>query len=160
MTEYAIPKQIEVQQMLGMLYDNEINVEESEPLSTESGAKTLVAVYVDDKDVPVTACTCDFNFTAFAGGALTKIPKGGTEDMAESGDFSPMILGNFYEVMNICSRLFMNSHTPHLRLEKTYTAPEDAPAEVVEILSKAANKTGFKVNIDGYGEGQLSFVGS
>lgn len=158
MTEFAIPKPIEVQQMLGMLYDGEISVEDSEPLSTETGAKTLVAVYVDDEDKPVTACTCDFHFTAYAGGALTKIPKAGTDEMAESGEFSQMIMGNFYEVMNICSRLFMNSQTPHLRLEKTYTAPEDAPAEIADILSASSNKAGFTVKIDGYGEGQLSFV--
>ena len=158
MTQYAIPKQIEVQQMLGMLYDNEISVDEAEPLNTDAGAKTLVAVYIDDEDKPVTVCTCDFNFTAYAGGALTKIPKPGTDEMAESGEFSQMIMGNFYEVMNICSRLFMNSQTPHLRLEKTYTAPEDAPGEVVELLSSSSRKAGFKVNIDGYGDGQISFV--
>ncbi|HBR97242.1 MAG TPA: hypothetical protein DD979_07670 [Gammaproteobacteria bacterium] len=158
MTNFAIPKKIEVQQMLGMLYDNEISVEDAEPIAAQEDPKAMVAVYVDDNDVPVTACTCDFNFTAYAGGALTKIPQGGAAEMAETGEFSQMIMGNFYEVMNICSRLFMNSQTPHLRLEKTYPKLDDAPGEVTTIFTEAASNVGFKVNIDGYGEGQLSFV--
>ena len=103
-TNFVTPKEIEVQEMLGMLYDTGLSVKSGEALATEVGSKSLVALYVDDTDQPVTVCACDYNFTAFAGAALTKIPKGGAEDAASSGDFSGTILGNLNEVMNICSR--------------------------------------------------------
>lgn len=161
MSEFVTPKKIEVQQMLGMLYDNQITVVDSAPIEEAANDKTIVAVFVDDNDAPVTVCTCDFSFTAYAGGALTKIPKPGTDEAAESGEFSPMLLGNLYEVMNICSRLFMSSATPHLRLEKTYQ-PGEAMPDGVDVLIKGDGKSvaGFTVNIDGYGDGALTFVAS
>ncbi|MCB1754028.1 MAG: hypothetical protein KDJ38_00815 [Gammaproteobacteria bacterium] len=158
MSNFIIPKKLEVQQMLGMLYDGEIDVEESDVLSTDAGSKTRVAVYIDDNDQPVCACTCDFPFTAYAGGALTKIPKAGAEEAANNGDFSEMMLSNLNEVMNICSRLFMSSKTPHLRLDKTYGTPDEAPETVTGMLSGTLAKAGFQVKIDGYGSGKLSFV--
>ena len=161
MSEYITPKQIEVQQMLGMLYDNEITVVDSAPITEAANDKTIVAVFVDDQDAPVTVCTCDFGFTAYAGGALTKIPKPGADEAVESGEFTPMLLGNLYEVMNICSRLFMNSKTPHLRLEKTYQPGEAMPDGVDTLLSGEGKEVaGFSVNIDGYGDGLLTFVAS
>lgn len=161
MSEYITPKNIEVQQMLGMLYDNEITVVDSAPIEEAANDKTFVAVFVDDNDAPVTVCTCDFGFTAYAGGALTKIPKPGTDEAVETGEFTPMLLGNFYEVMNICSRLFMNSSTPHLRLEKTYQPGEALPDGVDAFINGDGKKVvGFSVNIDGYGDGLLTFVAS
>ncbi len=157
MSKFDIPQKVEVQQILGMLLPDGVDVEESATVATDGGSKTMVAVYVDDENAPVSVCTCDFHFAAFAGGALTKIPKPGAEEAAETGEFSKMILDNLYEIMNICSRLFMNSHTPHLRLEKTYQTPDEVPSEVSQLFSEE-HKAGFKISIEGYGEGQLSFI--
>lgn len=155
MSTYAIPKKIEVQSMLGMLYDG-LEVADSSAIDTAANKKAIVGVFVDDENNPVTACVCDYSFAAYAGSALTKIPKAGAEEQAQSGEFSQMIMGNLYEVMNICSRLFMNSNTPHLRLEKTYMMA-DLPAEMADLLPKAANQAGFEVAVSGYGKGVLSF---
>ncbi|HID81297.1 MAG TPA: hypothetical protein EYH06_03325 [Chromatiales bacterium] len=157
-TTFATPKEIEVQEMLGMLYDAGLSVKSGDALATEAGSKSLIALYVDDEDQPVTVCACDYNFTAFAGAALTKIPKGGAEDAASSGDFSGAILGNLNEVMNICSRLFMNSSTPHLRLDKTYNSPDEIPEGAKQILSSSAGRADFDVTIPGYGDGKLAFI--
>jgi len=157
-TNFAVPKEVEVQEMLGMLYDAGLTVKSGENQAIEAGSKNLIAVYVDDADQPVTACACDYNFTAFAGAALTKIPKGGAEDAASSGDFSGTMLGNLNEVMNICSRLYMNSSTPHLRLDKTYSSPDDVPEDVKPILSNSAGRADYDVSIPGYGDGKLAFL--
>lgn len=159
MTTFVIPKEMEVQQMLGMLYDAGLAVKAADAFPTDAGSKSLIAVYVNDEDTPVTACACDHNFTAFASAALTKIPKGGAEDAASSGDFSAMMLGNLNEVMNICSRLFMNSTTPHLRLEKTYNSPDEVPDNVKAIISDSA-RADFDVAIPGYGDGKIAFLSS
>ena len=155
MSIFIIPKEIEVKQMLGMLYDDGLTVQSAAALPTESGSKSLVALYIDDDDQPVTACACDYSFTAFAGAALTKIPKGGAEDAASSGDFSEMMLNNLNEVMNICSRLLMSNSSPHLRLDKTIPISEAEAA----ISGSGADTTsvGFSVNIPSYGNGQLLF---
>lgn len=158
MPNFIIPKDIEVQQMLGMLYDGGLAVKPTDEFPVGEGSKSLVAIYLDDDDQPVTACACDYNFTAFAGAALTKIPKGGAEDAASSGDFSAAMLGNLNEVMNILSRLFMNSTTPHLRLIETYNSPEQVPENYNPILSGFTTRCDFDVAIPGYGDGKLAFL--
>lgn len=158
MSTFIIPKEIELRQMLGMLYDDGLTVQSTNALPTESGSKSLIALYIDDDDQPVTACACDYSFTAFAGAALTKIPKGGAEDAASSGDFSEMMLNNLNEVMNICSRLFMNSSTPHLRLEKTYHSPDELPDNARTVLDAAVSRADYHVAIPGYGDGKISFL--
>jgi hypothetical protein len=158
MTTFCLPKAVDVQQMLGMLYSDGFSVKSGSAVSADLGSKSLVAVYVDDDNKPVTACVSDYPFTAFAGGALTRIPKGGAEDMASSGDFSEMILSNVYEIMNICSRLFMDSNTPHLRLDRSYSKPDLAPDDVRAMLSSTKARADFEVTIPGYGNGKLSFL--
>ncbi len=156
-TQYKIPKEAEVKEMLNMLYDG-LEIKPGDAISTDKDSKVMIAVFVDDQNQPVTACVGDYNFTAFAGAALTRIPKGGAEDAASSGDFSEMLLGNFYEVMNICSRLFMDSSTPHLRLAKSYKTIDELPDNVSNMLAAATGQAGFDISIQNYGEGKLSFI--
>lgn len=156
-TQFKLPKESELKEMLNMLYDG-LEIKPGDAVSTDKGSKTMVAVFVDDQNHPVTACAADYNFTAFAGAALTRIPKGGAEDAASSGDFSEMLLGNFYEVMNICSRLFMDSSTPHLRLEKSYKSIDELPDNVSSMIAATTGKASFDVTIQNYGEGKLSFL--
>ena len=118
----------------------------------------MVAIYVDDADKPVTACVCDHQFVAYIGSALTKIPPAGAEEAAESGDFTEMMLGNHHEIMNICSRLFMSGHSPHLRLAKVYTSPDDVPADARDVMQSTSGRADFAVEVPGYGKGSVSFL--
>ncbi len=156
-TKFKLPKDSELKEMLSMLYDG-LEIKPGTTVSTDKGSKVMIAVFVDDQDQPVTACVGDYNFTAFAGAALTRIPKGGAEDAASSGDFSEMLLGNFYEVMNICSRLFMDSSTPHLKLEKSYKSIDELPDNVSSMIAATTGQTGFDITIQNYGAGKLSFL--
>jgi len=158
MANYIVPNHIEVEQMIGMLYDGGVKVVDSSALATEDGSKIVIAVFVDDDDKPVSGCVCDFNFAAYAGAALTMIPKGGAADAAETGDFSDTMKGNVYEVMNILTRLFMSPNTPHLRITEVVYGYEDLTPAVKEMLSTADKKAGYTVNVPNYGAGELSFI--
>ncbi len=158
MANFIIPNNVEVEQMMGMLYEGGVSVAASDVLSTESGSKIVVAVFVDDEDKPVSSCVCDYSFAAFAGAALTMIPKGGAEDAAESGEFSDTLRGNIYEVMNILTRLFMSPNTPHLRITKVFDSLSEAPDDVKAMLSAADESVGYTVEVPNYGAGKLTFV--
>ena len=144
--------------MLGMLFGNDLTIDEVEALPTDSGSGNAAAVFVSDDGTPVTACVCDMNFAAFAGSALTKIPPGGAEDAAKSGDLTDNMVGNLHEVMNICSRLFMSGSSPHLRLDKTHAKIADIPENAASMLQAIAGRLDLKVKIPGYGEGQIAFL--
>lgn len=157
-TIYPVPKDTEVRQMLGMLYGNGLGVEAGEPVATDAGSNSIVAVYINDEGVPVTACCCDIPFAAYSGAALSMIPRGGAEDAARSGDLSEMIRGNLNEIMNICSRLFISDKTPHLRLDALYDGPDALPEAARSMLDSAQGRADLRISIPGYGEGNISFL--
>lgn len=154
---HPTPRDIEVKQMLGMLF-GDVDISEADELPTGNDSGNAAAVFVSDDDQPVTACVCDMKFAAFAGAALTKIPVGGAEDAAESGELTDNMLGNLNEVMNIISRLFMSGSSPHLRLEKTYAKIAEIPESAATMLQGIAGRLDLKVSIPGYGEGHIAFL--
>ena len=133
-TIHPTPREAEVRQMLGMLFGNNLTISEVDALPTGMESGNAAAVFLADDNTPVTACVCDMKFAAFAGSALTKIPVGGAEDAAESGELTENMVGNLNEVMNICSRLFMNGSSPHLRLDKLYAKITDIPENARTML--------------------------
>jgi len=156
--KHPVPSKVDLRQILAMLYGNDLTLEAASAVPAENGSKSVVAVYVNDDNEPVTACVCDHEFVAFAGSALSRIPLGGAEDAAESGDFSDMMLGNHHEIMNICSRLFMSSDSPHLRLEKVYISPDEVPENARAVIQSSELRADFNVQVPGYGAGSLSFI--
>ncbi len=129
-------------------------------LATADADKTLMAVFIDDDDAPVAYCACDHAFAAYAGASLTMIPKGVAEEAAANGDFSKPVLDNVSEIMNICSRLFMNNRTPHLRLDRTYPSPGEVPAEQKCDAGSMAARSDYEVTIPNYGQGRIAFLSS
>ena len=65
MPSIPLPKPVELQQMLAMMYGSDLKAEPGNPIPATPGNKSLVALYVDD-DVPVATCAVDYNFTAQA----------------------------------------------------------------------------------------------
>lgn len=154
---YPVPKEKDVLEILSMLYGSDIKLGSSEPVSMDN-SNTVLAVYIDNEDKPSTACVCNYNFAAFASAALTRIPVGGAEDAAESGDFSDMMLSNLHEVMNICTRLFMTDSSPHVKLHTVYKSLDDAPEDVKAMFGNAEEHADFDVTIPNYGNGAISFL--
>ena len=159
-TVHPVPNNTEVKQMLGMLYGQGLAVEGGDPVATDAGSNSIIAIYINDAGEPVTACCCDLPFAAYCGSALSMIPAGGAEDAANSGDLTEMMRGNLQEVMDICSRLFISDSTPHLKLDALYDGPDSLPEMARTLLESASGRADLKVSIPGYGQGNLSFLSS
>ncbi len=152
MSGYVMPNEKAVRQLLVPLYGDELRVEKADVNGTSGDH---VATYIDDGDELVAVCSCDAGFVGFAGAALTMMPADVAQEMVSATDFSDIVLGNFHEVMNICSRLLMNNESPHLRLDETL-APAAAEAALSR-LGEAGGVAGFNVEIPGYGRGRFVF---
>ncbi len=63
----------------------------------------------------VAICVCGLEFEAYSGAALFMIPADAANEMIAGQSVTDAILDNFYEVMNICSKLLMSdpSKTVH-----------------------------------------------
>jgi hypothetical protein len=152
---HPLAKNSAVRQMFAMMFGSGVEVSRGSPVE---GDRRMIAVYINDVNEPVCACISDYNCAAFLGSALSRIPPGGAEDAAQSGDFSEMMLSNFRETMNICSRLFMDSKSPHLRLDAIYSASESAPDDILALLDTCQWREDFNISIPNYGEGGLSLI--
>ncbi|MGB5540669.1 MAG: hypothetical protein WBO37_11305, partial [Gammaproteobacteria bacterium] len=155
---HPTPKEIEVRQMLTMLYGSKLTVSTGEALATDADCGYAAAVFVSDDGTPVTACVCDMQFAAFAGAALTRIPRGAAEDAVKSGKLSENMQGNLKEVMNICSRLFMDDNSPHLKLDNLYESIGVLPDSARSLMDSVQGRLDLIISIPDYGDGKLSFL--
>ena len=152
MAGYIVPTTDSIENILGALYGPGLTVARNDEATL---ADRHVATYVRDDDSIVAVCACDAAFVAYSGAALTMIPVDAANDMVSSKDFTEIVLSNFHEVMNICSRLLMSDNSPHLRLDKTLLPGSAAPA--VATAESLANPAGFTVEIPEYGNGNIAF---
>ncbi len=156
-TIHPIPEESQIRQIFSMLFGNDLVLDSGKPEGSDD-AKNMYAVFIDDGGKRVTACVCDYKFAAFAGSALTRIPVGGAEDAATTGEFTDMMLSNLHEIMNICSRLFMNNTSPHLRLDTVYPSQDSVPDAARVMLDTCQQRIDYTVSIPGYGKGRVSFL--
>ncbi len=151
--KYVIPTPQSASSLLSIIFGAELDVSDCEPAELSG---QYVATFVDDDDHLVALCACDKEFVAYSGAALSMIPAVVANEMISGNDINEAMVGNFYEVMNICSKLLMSDTSAHLRLDKTL-GPEQS-AEPIAALQEATHISGLGVDIPQYGKGKLTFV--
>lgn len=152
MTSFRIPTATTVKDMLGMVFGEDTESSEGTPVDP---AQAYVATFVNDDGALVAIGACDTSFGAYAGSALSLIPKPGAQDAIKEGSLPKPMVDNLYEVMNICSRLLMDERTPHLRLSRLLP-PGESAAEAAA-LAEGASAAHLKIDVPRYGAGNVSF---
>ncbi len=152
-TKYIIPTPQSVSALLAMIFGDGVDTKDRQAPELDG---QHVATFVDDDDQLVALCVCDKEFVAYSGAALSMIPADVANEMISGNSISEAMLGNFYEVMNICSKLLMSDTSAHLRLDKTLSPQESA--EPVSALKDSAQVIGFDIDIPKYGKGMLTFL--
>ena len=151
---FLVPDEAKLLSVVTMLFGEDAKVKATE---INPDDEALCAVYVSDDESPVAAVLCDPAFGAFAGSALSMIPAGGAADAAARGELSDAMVDNLYEVMNICSNLFMDDSTPHLRLGLLHKKAGERSDDVCALLGQAEGPS-FEVQIPRYGSGLLRLM--
>ncbi len=150
---YGKPTTEAIVKLLEMIFGPEIDVTESKD-SLEDNVNG--ATFIDKDNNLVAMCFSDMPFTAYSGAALSMIPAGVANDAVKEGQLTDMMKANFFEVMNICSKLMMRDGGPHLRLDKVLEKGEtDAHKTGIEEHAKSFR---FVVDIPSYGTGKIGFL--
>ncbi len=152
-TIYEIPTPPATTDLLSVIFGDGLSTASMDAPGTDG---RYVATFINREDELVALCVCDKPFVAYSGAALSMIPVDVANEMISSNDVTEAIVGNYYEIMNICSKLLMAESGAHLRLDKVL-APEDA-ADTVGKLDGSATVVSFKVDIPRYGNGEISFI--
>ena len=153
MTDYVVPDAEALRKILAVVYGDDlaVTVEDSAELDGRHAA-----TYINDESRLVVVAACDPNFVAYAGGALTMLSKDLVDEMLASNDLSEVVVANFHEVMNICSRLLIAEHGAHLRLDQTLD-PERSAGPIAE-LQPDTEVASFNIDIPNYGSGGITFL--
>ena len=152
MPKFRIPTPITTTDILGMVFGEDTDSFDGTPVDP---SQSYVATFIDDEGELVAIGACDTAFGAYAGAALSLIPKPGAQDAIKEGSLPQPMVDNLYEVMNICTRLLMDDRTPHLRLQQLL-APGESPQEA-QALVDAGHAVHMKVDVPRYGMGLVSF---
>ncbi|MEO0971799.1 MAG: hypothetical protein AAFX85_01795 [Pseudomonadota bacterium] len=153
MPNFLIPTNDTSTEMLGMIFGDDTEIFDGSAIDP---AKSYMATFVDDEGKLVAVGACDTAFGAYAGSALSLIPKAGAEDAIKDGSLSKPMVDNLYEVMNICTRLMMSEKTPHLKLAGVHE-PGEAFDDLATEIVNSDQSAHLKVDVPRYGMGTVSF---
>lgn len=150
---FKLPTHDSTTEMLGMIFGEDTEVFDGTPVDP---ASSYIATFVDDQGTLVAFGACDVPFSAYAGSALSLIPKAGAQDAVNAGAPTGPMVENLYEVMNICTRLLMDEKTSHLKMDKLLP-PGEGPAEELARIAASGQAAHMKVDVPRYGMGCVSF---
>lgn len=150
---YIIPDSDAVDKLLSIILGDGLTISENDSPEFES---RYIATFINPEGQLVAVCASDMPFAGYSGAALAMIPAGAVEDCIKSDELTDSLSDNYYEVMNICSRLMLSDTSDHLKLDKTHTPAE--PPEGVDALKENGTVVGFTIDIPKYGTGKLDFL--
>jgi hypothetical protein len=155
-TAYPLPDVAKVKQVLGMLFDG-LDVKPGGTFDQTPGGGAWFGVFVGDGGTAVALCGADVNLAASFGSALSMLPPAAAKEAAKLRQLTDVMTDNLREIMNICTRLVMSDTSPHLKLDKVYSA-KSLPAPSTAILGAPGGRIEFQVQLAKYGGGVLTLL--
>lgn len=153
-TAYPLPDAKKVQQMLGILFDG-LNVTAGGNLGAVD--KSWFGVFISDTGEPVALCGADVTLAAAFGTALSMLPPAAMKEAIQKNDISGVMQENLREIMNICTRLVLDSGSPHLKLESVCSG-KALPPQAASLIKGAKGQCHFQLQMPKYGGGVLSLL--
>ena len=154
---YPLPDVAITRELLGMLFDGLTVKPAAAKLDASPKSSSYCGVYVCDQGAPVAICACDLAFAANSGAALSMLPPNVAKDAIKTKELTEVMLANLREVMNICTRLLIRDHSPHVRLDGLMPAAV-LPAPAAPILSAPRARVDFEIGLGKYGGGQIAVM--
>jgi hypothetical protein len=155
-TTYPLPDVAKVNEILGLLFDG-LAVKQGGTFDQTPGGGAWFGVFVSDGGDPVALCGADVNLAANFGAAFSMLPVNAAKDAAKTRALTSVMTDNVREIMNICTRLVMDSTSPHLRLEQIYSV-KSLPSPAAALLTAAGRRREFQLQIPKYGAGVLTLL--
>jgi hypothetical protein len=155
-TSFPLPDVNKVQGILGLLFDG-LEIKPGGAFDRTPAGGALFGVFIGEGDAPVVLCGADLSLAASLSAALSMLPPGAAKEAVKTGDLSTVMQENLREIMNICTRLVLDSTSPHLKLDQVYPC-KSLPAAAAAILGSAVGHREFQLQLPRYGGGVLSLL--
>jgi len=155
-TAYPLPDVAKVIEILGLLFDG-LEVKPGGAFDQTPAGGAWFGVFIADSGEPVALCGADVNLAANFGAAFSMLPVNAAKEAAKTRELTSVMSENVREIMNICTRLVMDNTSPHLRLEQIYPV-KSLPAPAAALLTAAARRREFQLQLPKYGGGVLTLL--
>jgi hypothetical protein len=148
----------DVRDFLGDLLGKPVSVSKASKVDHGDEPEQFVTgLYVDDHDRLIGACISDIPLAATTGAALAMMPASVAKEAVDSGKLEEGLRDNYYEVVNILSRLLNGPSVPHLRLTELV---DGVPEDVIKLIERAKGQKHYDVTVVGYAGGKMSLIGT
>lgn len=148
----------DVRDFLGDLLGKPVSVTKASRIELgEEPEQFVTGLYVDDKDRLIGACIADIPLAATTGAALAMMPAAVAKEAVDAGKLEEGLRDNYYEVVNILSRLLNGPSVPHLRLTEVV---DGVPEDVLQMVEQAKGRKHYDVTVVGYAGGNMVLVGN
>ncbi|MCR1786375.1 hypothetical protein KVF89_27830 [Nocardioides carbamazepini] len=153
-----LPQPKQLRDLLADLLGRDVTLSPSTPFAPGPDTPAAVAVYVDDSLRISALIACDLAFSARAGAAIGLAPLADAEAAIADGKVTDTIAENLAEVLNIAASTFNVTGADHLRLHTVHPAGPPLDPQVRISTLTLGRREDLRVDIAGYGTGQLSVV--
>jgi hypothetical protein len=155
-TAFPLPDVPKVQSILGVLFEG-LEVKAGGSFDKAFAGGAFFGVFVGAGDLPVALCGADLNLAASLAAAFSMFPPATVKEAVEKRELDNVMRENLHEIMNICTRLVLDSTSPHLKLDQVYPY-KSLPAAAAAILDAAQGHREFQLQLPRYGGGVLSLL--
>jgi hypothetical protein len=153
---YPLPDVAKVIEILGLLFDG-LEVKQGGTFDQTPAGGAWFGVFISDGGDPVALCGADVNLAANFGAAFSMLPVNAAKEAAKARELTSVMTDNVREIMNICTRLVMDSTSAHLRLDQIYSV-KTLPGPAAALLTAASRRREFQLQIPKYGAGVLTLL--
>ncbi len=114
--------------------------------------------YVNGMKTLIAGCFGDRSLVAYAGAAFSLVPADAAEESLAEAQLDEVLVENFAEILNICSRLFEGGTGQRVTLSRI-EEPGSPPSAVSQaMLKNPVKRLDLEVDIAGYGKGRLALA--
>jgi hypothetical protein len=124
----------------------------------DEDAPAILAEFVSDEETVGALCLVDHRAAISLGGALVGVPPEAVQQAVDGYKLDDDAIENVREVVNVMAQLFNSDFTPHVRFRELHRQPGKLPDGAQALRKKPLAARHFKVSIDGYVDGTVSFM--
>lgn len=145
--------------VLDGLYDERVSAKVSDIWMPQKDEAVFVAQYILDDGKLAVISLIEFNIAAGLAALLTRHPPSMAEEMIEAKEFTPEMLDNLKEAMNIFASLFNKDTFFHVLFKDfKLVAFDKLDAKHKKALESSDLRLDYKLTTQGgYGQGMISF---
>jgi hypothetical protein len=157
-SHYLCPRAEDVEHVLTAIVGTRVTAAPSRHEVMDDDAPSVLAEFVADSDAVGALCHVEHRVAISLSGALVRVAPQAALAAIDGYKLDDESIENVREVVNVMAQLFNSDFTPHLRFKDMHRQPGKLPEGTNELRRSPLAVRQYKVSVDNYGSGILSFL--